>query len=99
MLGRGGVVKLSKRPPEVRERVPGTGIEVWEVVKVWLEVDRDWRALRANFAWLSEEQLRAALDFAFAHDAPILARIRQDYRHVPPEYADDLPEVPERLIP
>jgi hypothetical protein len=50
-------MKLPERPPEVRERVSGTGIEFREVVKTWLEVDGDWIRLRLSYHWLSEEQL------------------------------------------
>jgi uncharacterized protein (DUF433 family) len=73
------------RRPEQTARILGTGLEVWEVYKVFLEVDRDPERLRRAFNWLTEEQLRAALDYAAAHEPAIIARIRADYARLPEE--------------
>lgn len=61
----------------------GTGVEVWEVVRTFLEVDRDWNRLVASYDWLTEVQLAAALDYAKEHAGAIEARIQEHYAHVP----------------
>jgi uncharacterized protein (DUF433 family) len=73
------------RPPAQTARILGTGLEVWEVYKVFLEVGRDPARLRRAFHWLTEEQLQAALDYAAAHEPAIMARIRADYARLPEE--------------
>lgn len=42
-------------------RMAGTGIEVFEVIKVYQAVGQDFQALQECFDWLNERQLRAAL--------------------------------------
>jgi uncharacterized protein (DUF433 family) len=49
-------ITVSGRPPEQTARIAGTGIEVFEVLKVYDAADRDWQRLRDAFHWLSEEQ-------------------------------------------
>ncbi len=61
----------------------GTGIEVWEIVRTYLEVGRNWEWLRAAYDWLSAEQIDAALAFATHHAAVIQDRIRREYAHLP----------------
>jgi uncharacterized protein (DUF433 family) len=76
-------IAVPTRPPEQMARILGTGIEVWEVVKTYLEVGRDQERLRRAYHWLTDEQIQAAFDYANAHNEAILARIRADYRHLP----------------
>jgi uncharacterized protein (DUF433 family) len=72
-------------PPEATARVLGTGIEVWEIVRTYLEVGRNWERLRAAYDWLSPEQLDAALAFAKQHAAVIQDRIQREYAYLPPD--------------
>ena len=73
------------RPAEQTARILGSGLEVWEVYKAFLEMGRDEERLRRAFHWLTEEQLHAALRYAAEHEAAILARIRADYARLPEE--------------
>lgn len=58
-----------------RARLAGTGIEAFEVFKVFVALDEDWQRLRTAFDVLSEEQLRAALSYAAEHEAELRARL------------------------
>src|SRR5947209_12127258 len=47
--------------------VAGTGLEVWEIIRTFHEVDEDWNRLRTVYDCLNEQQLRAALDYYAAY--------------------------------
>ena len=61
-------------------RVAGTGIEVFEIVKSYRELDQDWDRLREAYHWLSEQQLRAALAYAAAYPDEIEAQLAAEDR-------------------
>jgi uncharacterized protein (DUF433 family) len=44
-------------------RIAGTGLEVFEVIQVYLSLDRKTESLKRAFPWLSQEQLDAALKY------------------------------------
>jgi uncharacterized protein (DUF433 family) len=69
--------------PAATARILGTGLEVWEVVRTYLELGRDWARLREAYRWIEERQLAAALAFARRHAADVLARIQEDYAYLP----------------
>jgi uncharacterized protein (DUF433 family) len=71
------------RRPEQTARIVGTGIEVWEVYKTFIEVDYDRVGLQLAYDWLTEKQLDAALTYAAANLDAILDRIREDYSYLP----------------
>jgi len=71
-------ITVSGRPPEQTARIAGTGIEVFEVLKVYDAADRDWQRLRDAFHWLSEEQLRAALRYAELHPEAMQQRFADE---------------------
>ncbi len=79
-----GIV-VSEWPPEVTARVLGTGIEVWEIVRTYLEVGRDWKRLQTAYEQLSVAELSAALEFARIHAPAIEERIQREYASLPPE--------------
>jgi uncharacterized protein (DUF433 family) len=58
-----------------RARVAGTGFDVFEVWYVYQNVAQDFARLRGAFDWLSEDQLRAALEFATAHPRAMAERL------------------------
>lgn len=66
-------------------RIAGTGIEVYEVVRSYWGLDRDWDELRNAYHWLTELQLRAALAYAEAYPKEIDKRIEADERWTPEE--------------
>ncbi len=61
-------------------RVAGTGLEVFEIVRAFRDMDEDWGQLREAYHWLSEHQLRAALAYAAAYPEEIEERLRADER-------------------
>jgi uncharacterized protein (DUF433 family) len=69
---------IVSRRPEQSARIAETGIEVFEVVKVYRSVDEDWERLRGAFHWLSAGQLRAALTYAAEHPDEISERLMAD---------------------
>ena len=71
---------VSRWTPEQTARIAGTGIDVFEVIKAFHEMDDDWDDLQEAFNWLSEEQLRAALDYYAAHKAALDERLASDER-------------------
>lgn len=86
-----GVV-VDRRPPEVRAHISGTGLEVWEVMKTWFEVNEDWPTFRDCYEDVPEDDLRAALEYGRKHWDIIEARIALDYTYVPESFRDDIPE-------
>jgi uncharacterized protein (DUF433 family) len=51
-------------PLAKRARVHGTGLEVWEIIRVYRMAHEDFERLQRSFRCLTPEQLRTALDFA-----------------------------------
>lgn len=63
------------------ERVPriqGSGLEVFEVIQVYLALDRDRGKLARAFSWLTDKQLQAALDYYKAFPGDVDAAIAQN---------------------
>jgi uncharacterized protein (DUF433 family) len=63
------------------ERVPrilGTGLEVFEVIQVYLALDRDRAKLGQAFSWLTDKQLQAALDYYEAFPEEVDAAIAEN---------------------
>jgi uncharacterized protein (DUF433 family) len=54
-----------------RARVAGTGLEVWEVITTYRNVDQDFSRLQKAYHWLTEQQLRAALGYYTAYGEEI----------------------------
>ena len=63
-----------------RERVAGTGIEVWEIISAYRSVGEDPKRLKTAYHWLSPEQLRAALGYHAAYPQEIERQIEQNER-------------------
>lgn len=59
-------------------RLAGRNTKVFEIVAALRAVNDDWERLRQGYAWLSEQELRAALAYAEAYPGEIEARLRQD---------------------
>lgn len=58
-----------------RAIIVGSGLEVFEIVLAYEAARYDWAELRDAFHWLSEKQLRAALDFYEANKAEVEERL------------------------
>jgi uncharacterized protein (DUF433 family) len=65
-------------PIDDRARIQGTGLEVFEIVRIYQSVGEDWEGLRAACDWLTEEQLRAALTFATVNPEYVQAEEQKD---------------------
>ncbi|TAK20831.1 MAG: hypothetical protein EPO26_17300 [Chloroflexota bacterium] len=59
----------------------GTGLEVWDVIRSYRDLNEEWEQLRAAFASLSETQLRAAIAYSRAYPEYIDRCRRRDERH------------------
>ncbi|MBI4715330.1 MAG: DUF433 domain-containing protein [Nitrospirae bacterium] len=46
-----------------RAKIAGTGIEVWEIIAAYAQLDRDVKRLRKGYPWLTEQQIQAALGY------------------------------------
>ena len=66
-----------------RAVVAGSGIDVWEVIATWQECGRDFEQLRRNYDWLSEAQLRAALQYYELYPEEIETRLARERRWTP----------------
>jgi uncharacterized protein (DUF433 family) len=63
---------------EVLGRVPriaGTGLQVFEIIKVYQAENKDFDLLSETFHWLSPQQLNAALAYYAAFPEEVDARI------------------------
>jgi uncharacterized protein (DUF433 family) len=66
------------RTPEQTARIAGTGLEVWEIMKLYRSLGNNRRRLRCAFDWLTEEQLGAALKYAKLYPEPVAERLRAE---------------------
>jgi uncharacterized protein (DUF433 family) len=64
-------------PAGRRARIAGTGLDVFELIEVWLGVDRDWERLADYFSWMTPEQLRAGLALYAAFPEEINRRLER----------------------
>jgi uncharacterized protein (DUF433 family) len=69
---------IAYSPLAKRARIQGTGLEVWEIVRAYDSVNRDFARLAASFDWLTVDQLRAALQFAVLNPEFIAARLAHE---------------------
>jgi uncharacterized protein (DUF433 family) len=78
-------------PSGRRAVIAGTGIDVWEVVAVWLECGRDYDELKVNFDWLNDSQLRAAISYYTLYPVEIDGRLERERRWIPERIRRELP--------
>jgi uncharacterized protein (DUF433 family) len=60
-----------------RAIIAGTGLEVWEIIAAWKEGGESHTELKANYPWLSDAQLRAALAYYERYPEEIEARLER----------------------
>jgi uncharacterized protein (DUF433 family) len=51
-------------PAGRRPRIEGTGIDVWELISAYQELNNDITALKDAFHWLTDRQIMAAIGYA-----------------------------------
>ena len=78
-------------PTGRRAVVAGTGLDVWEVIATWKDTGRNHEALRRNYAWLTEAQIRAALAYYEIYPAEIDARLQRESQWTPERVRRELP--------
>lgn len=71
---------FTQGPTGRRATLAGTGLDVWEIVATWHASGRDYDALRENYPWLEEPQLRAALSYYELYPEEIEARLEEERR-------------------
>ena len=76
-------VGLTEGPAGCRATVAGTGLDVWEIVATWHEVSENFERLQATYHWLSEGQLRAALEYYEHNTEEIEARLAREREWTP----------------
>jgi uncharacterized protein (DUF433 family) len=69
-----GIVFVDSRTGR-RPLIAGTGLEVWEVIASWKAAGQDEGRLREVYDWLSEPQLRAALNYYALYPEEIEERL------------------------
>jgi uncharacterized protein (DUF433 family) len=81
----GGVrgVSFTEGPTGRRATVAGTGLDVWEIIATWREIGENFERLQAAYHWLSEEQLRAALEYYERNTEEIEARLAREQEWTP----------------
>jgi len=62
-------------PSGRRARIAGTGIDVFEVVRSFQQLESNFDRLKESYHWLSELQLRVALAYAATYPGEIEERI------------------------
>lgn len=77
-MGKAPALIVVEDDPEETARIAGTGIECFAVYRTFRDLDGQWDALQQAFHWLSEVQLRAALDYADAHPEAMARRLAAD---------------------
>ena len=75
-----GLIQEMPGQPPYRARVAGTGIEVWEVMKVYRAQHESWPGLRDWFDSLDDPHLEAAIAFSSAFGQSIDARLAEEDR-------------------
>jgi len=65
---------------ERRAALAFTGLEIWEIIRFWKNAGEKWEDFREQFEELSEQQLRAAVNYYRLYPAEIDARLaKEDY--------------------
>ncbi|CAN5207940.1 hypothetical protein BH20GEM2_BH20GEM2_18450 [soil metagenome] len=62
-ISRAPGIVFADAPTGRRAVVAGSGIDVWEVIASWRQLEGDYDRLRGSYDWLSEAQLRSALAY------------------------------------
>ena len=61
-----------------RARIEGTGLDVWELISSYQELNNDLAALKEVFHWLTDRQIIAAIGYAKTYPDEIEMFIRKN---------------------
>src|SRR5438067_3833636 len=70
-----GIVFVNSSSGSRTARIAGTGNDVWLIIATYKRVNKDWNRLKKAYHWLSEEELRAALNYHECYPDEIASRI------------------------
>jgi uncharacterized protein (DUF433 family) len=76
-------IAFTEGPAGRRATVTGTGLDVWEIVATWREIGENFERLRTAYHWLSEGQLRTALEYYEHNTEEIEARLAREQEWTP----------------
>lgn len=65
-------------PTGRRAVVAGTGLDVWEVIRTWQDGGKRFDEARANYPWLSEAQIRAAIGYYDLYPVEVDERLQRE---------------------
>ena len=78
-------------PAGRRAVIAGTGLDVWEIIATWRDVGGKFEALKENFDWLGDRQMRAALAYYELYPSEIDVRIRREEELTPERVWEEFP--------
>jgi uncharacterized protein (DUF433 family) len=70
-------------PTGRRARIAGSGIDVWELMATFRQVDENYDKLKKTYHWLSDLQIRSALSFYRLYPDEIDERIARSETKTP----------------
>lgn len=65
-------------PAGRRARIEGTGIDVWELISAYQELNNNLSALKKAFHWLTDRQIMAAIGYAKTYPEEIKKLIKMN---------------------
>lgn len=74
-----------------RAMIAGSGLDVWEVVRVWRDCGGSLDEMKANYPWLSEAQIRAALGYYELYPVEIDERLEREREWTAERVRKELP--------
>jgi len=74
-----------------RAVVAGTGLDVWEVIRTWQDAGTSFDETRANYPWLSEVQVRAAIAYYELYPVEIDERLKREREWTAERIRKELP--------
>jgi len=74
-----------------RALVAGTGLDVWEVIRTWQDAGASFDETRANYPWLSEAQVRAAIAYYELYPVEIDERLKREREWTAERVRKELP--------
>lgn len=78
-------------PAGRRAMLAGTGLDVWEVIAGWKDVDEDWDGLQGAFPKVPDTKLRAALHYYELFPKEIDERLAREQGSTPEWVKQSLP--------
>jgi uncharacterized protein (DUF433 family) len=84
-------VSFMDGPAGRRAVIAGTGLDIWEIIATWRDVDGNFEALKENFDWLEDSQLRAALAYYELYPSEVDARIKREEELTPERVWEEFP--------